>query len=298
MATTADTTQAANTRPSTPRRGGGGGRFTKRAATGYLITMATWALVFLFFFPVLWMIITSFKTEGQAASFPPQFFFTPTLERYGAVFERGMGLYLLNSFFVSVGSTVVVMLLAIPASYALSVRPIGRWQDGLFFFISTKFLPVAASIIPVFLLLRSVNLLDNLWSLGLLYLGVNLPLAVWMMRSFFAEVPRAVVEAAQIDGASHNRELWQVSLPIVAPGAAAAALICFIFAWNEYFLANLLTAVIARTTPPFLGSFVDGRGQFLAVLSAASTIAVLPVIIAGWMAQKRLVRGLAMGAVK
>jgi sorbitol/mannitol transport system permease protein len=273
-------------------------RFTRRKVIGYLITLLTWVLVFLFFFPVLWMIVTSFKTEGQAASFPPEFFFTPTFDRYSAVFDRGMGLYLLNSLFVAVLSTVVVMLLAIPAAYALSVRPIGRWQDGLFFFISTKFLPVAASIIPVFLLLRSVNLLDNLWSLGLLYLGINLPLAVWMMRSFFAEVPRAVVEAAQIDGASYGRELWRVALPIVAPGAAAAALICFIFAWNEYFLANLLTAVVARTTPPFLGSFVDGRGQFLAILSAASTIAVLPVIVAGWMAQKRLVRGLAMGAVK
>ncbi len=273
-------------------------RFTRRKLTGYLITLLTWTLVFLFFFPVLWMIVTSFKTEGQAASFPPEFIFTPTFDRYAAVFDRGMGVYLLNSLFVAVGSTIVVMLLAIPAAYALSVRPIGRWQDGLFFFISTKFLPIAASIIPVFLLLRSVNLLDNLWSLGLLYLGVNLPLAVWMMRSFFAEVPRAVVEAAQIDGASYNRELWRVSLPIVAPGAAAAALICFIFAWNEYFLANLLTAVVARTTPPFLGSFVDGRGQFLAILSAASTIAVIPVIVAGWMAQKRLVRGLAMGAVK
>lgn len=297
MSSTAQATHAHSARPATVHPGGTA-RFTRRKVNGYLITALTWVVVFLFFFPVLWMIVTSFKTEGQAAAFPPEFVFTPTLDRYAAVFDRDMGLYLLNSFAVAVGSTVVVMLLAIPAAYALSVRPIGRWQDGLFFFISTKFLPVAASIIPVFLLLRSANLLDNLWSLGLLYLGVNLPLAVWMMRSFFAEVPRAVVEAAQIDGASYNRELWAVSLPIVAPGAAAAALICFIFAWNEYFLANLLTAVVARTTPPFLGSFVDGRGQFLAVLSAASTIAVLPVIAAGWMAQKRLVRGLAMGAVK
>ena len=291
VASRPQTTQPARQERSTSR-------FTRRKVTGYLTTFVTWVLVFLFFFPVLWMVVTSFKTEGQAASIPPEFFFTPTLDRYAAVFERGMGLYLLNSLFVSVLSTVVVMLLAIPAAYALSVRPIGRWQDGLFFFISTKFLPVAASIIPVFLLLRSVNLLDNLWSLGLLYLGINLPLAVWMMRSFFAEVPRAVVEAAQIDGASYGRELWRVALPMVAPGAAAAALICFIFAWNEYFLANLLTAVVARTTPPFLGSFVDGRGQFLAILSAASTIAVVPVIVAGWLAQKRLVRGLAMGAVK
>ena len=262
------------------------------------MTALTWVLVFIFIFPVLWMIITSFKTEADAAAFPPSFFFDATLDRYAEVFRRGMGLYLLNSLFVSVGSTIVVMGLAIPAAYALSVRPIGKWQDALFFFISTKFMPVAASIIPVFLLLRSLGLLDNLWALGVLYLGINLPLAVWMMRSFFSEVPRAVVEAAQIDGAGYNRELWQVSLPIVAPGAAAAALICFIFAWNEYFLANLLTAVVARTTPPFLGSFVDGRGQFLAVLSAACTLAVLPVIVAGWLAQKRLVRGLAMGAVK
>ncbi len=297
MSTTLQSTQSQTTEPARQELRTTS-RFTRRKVIGYLITLLTWVLVFLFFFPVLWMIVTSFKTEGQAASFPPEFFFTPTFDRYAAVFDRGMGLYLLNSLFVAVLSTVVVMLLAIPAAYALSVRPIGRWQDGLFFFISTKFLPVAASIIPVFLLLRSVNLLDNLWSLGLLYLGINLPLAVWMMRSFFAEVPRAVVEAAQIDGASYGRELWRVALPIVAPGAAAAALICFIFAWNEYFLANLLTAVVARTTPPFLGSFVDGRGQFLAILSAASTIAVLPVIVAGWMAQKRLVRGLAMGAVK
>jgi sorbitol/mannitol transport system permease protein len=297
MSTTVETPRTQTTQPAVRERTGPN-PFTRRKVIGYLITLLTWVLVFLFFFPVLWMIITSFKTEGQAASFPPQFLFTPTLDRYAAVFDRGMGLYLLNSLFLAVGSTIVVMLLAIPAAYALSVRPIIRWQDGLFFFISTKFMPVAASIIPVFLLLRTFGLLDNLWALGVLYLGVNLPLAVWMMRSFFAEVPVAVVEAAQIDGASYSRELWRVSLPIVAPGAAAAALICFIFAWNEYFLANLLTAVVARTTPPFLGSFVDGRGQFLAILSAASTIAVLPVIVAGWLAQKRLVRGLAMGAVK
>jgi len=297
MSTTTETrvqptvAQAASTRS-------GSSMWTRRRVTGYLVTLLTWAIVFLFFFPILWMILTSFKSEGAAASFPPQIISDPTLDRYAEVFRRGMGLYLANSAALAILSTVAVMALAIPAAYALSVRPIGKWQDALFFFISTKFMPVAASIIPVFLLLRALNLLDNLWALGVLYIGINLPLAVWMMRSFFDEVPIAVVEAAQIDGAGYNRELWRVSLPIVAPGAAAAALICFIFAWNEYFLANLLTAVVARTTPPFLGSFVDGRGQFLAVLSAASTIAVLPVIIAGWLAQKRLVRGLAMGAVK
>jgi len=295
-ATTA--TRAAPTAGQATSIRGGSSMWTRRKVIGYLVTLLTWVLVFLFFFPILWMILTSFKSEGAAASFPPQIISDPTVDRYAEVFRRGMGLYLANSAAVSILSTIAVMGLAIPAAYALSVRRIGKWQDALFFFISTKFMPVAASIIPVFLLLRALGLLDNLWALGVLYIGINLPLAVWMMRSFFDEVPIAVVEAAQIDGAGYNRELWQVSLPIVAPGAAAAALICFIFAWNEYFLSNLLTAVVARTTPPFLGSFVDGRGQFLAVLSAASTIAVLPVIVAGWLAQKRLVRGLAMGAVK
>ena len=162
----------------------------------------TWILVLAFFFPVLWMILTSFKSEGAAASFPPQIISDFTLDRYVEVFRRGMGLYLANSAMVAVFSTLAVMALAIPAAYSLSVRPIGKWQDALFFFISTRFMPVAASIIPVFLLLRVLGLLDNLWSLGVLYIGINLPLAVWMMRSFFAEVPRAVVEAAQIDGAT------------------------------------------------------------------------------------------------
>lgn len=269
-----------------------------RKLVGSGITALTWVLVLMFFFPVGWMIFTSFKTEAAAASSTPTIFTPLTFDRYHEVFRRGMGLYLLNSAAVSILSTVVVMLFAIPAAYALSVRRVRKWTDALFFFISTRFMPLAASIIPVFLLLQVLGLLDNLTVLGILYVGFNLPLAIWMMRSFFAEVPRAVVEAAQIDGAGYMRELWRVALPIVAPGAAAAALICFIFAWNEYFLALLLTAVAAKTTPPFLGSFVDGRGQFLAVLSAASTIAVIPVIAAGWIAQKRLVRGLAMGAVK
>ncbi|WP_233205813.1 carbohydrate ABC transporter permease [Cryobacterium sp. Y82] len=168
----------------------------------------------------------------------------------------------------------------------------------LFFFISTRFLPAAASILPVFFILKALGALDNITAIGLLYAAMNLPIAVWMMRSFCNEVPREIVAAAQIDRANPRTELIRVVLPILLPGIAAVALICFIFAWNEYFLATLLTTSIARTTPPFLASFVDDRGQFLAVLSAASTIAVLPVIIAGWVAQKQLVRGLATGAVK
>lgn len=265
---------------------------------GSIITAATWVLVLLFFFPIGWMVFTSLKSEGDAASIPPKLLVDLNFDQYAIVFDRGMGSYLLNSLSASLGSTLIVLLLAIPCAYGLSIRPIKKVQDVLFFFISTRFLPAAASILPVFFILKSLGALDNITALSLLYTAINLPIAVWMMRSFFNEVPMEIVEAAQIDGANLRTELTKVVLPILMPGIAAVALICFIFAWNEYFLATLLTTFTARTTPPFLASFVDGRGQFLAVLSAASTVAVLPVVIAGWVAQKQLVRGLAMGAVK
>ncbi|MFC4224681.1 carbohydrate ABC transporter permease [Lysinibacter cavernae] len=268
-----------------------------RAGSAALTTI-TWVITLGFFFPVAWMVFTSFKTEKAAATFPPTFVTELTLDNFTKVLDRGFGDYLLNSLMASLGSTLIVLVLAIPAAYALSIRPIFKATDALFFFISTRFMPIAAAIIPIYLLLQTMGLLDNISALSVLYVGMNLPLAVWMMRSFFSEVPLEIVEAAQIDGAKFFTELFRVVMPLVAPGIAAAGLICFIFSWNEYFLANLLTSTYARTTPPFLGSFVDGRGQFLAVLSAAATLAVLPVVIAGWAAQKRLVRGLAMGAIK
>ncbi|MET0693085.1 MAG: carbohydrate ABC transporter permease, partial [Propionibacteriaceae bacterium] len=177
MSATVDTRTAPTVAPAASTRSGSS-KWTRRKVLGYLVTLVTWVIVFLFFFPILWMILTSFKSEGAAASFPPQIISDPTLDRYVEVFRRGMGLYLANSAAVAILSTIAVMALAIPAAYALSVRPIGKWQDALFFFISTKFMPVAASIIPVFLLLRTLNLLDNLWALGVLYIGINLPLAV------------------------------------------------------------------------------------------------------------------------
>jgi len=270
----------------------------RRRVTSAVITLVTWVIVLAFFFPVAWMVFTAFKSESAAATTTPTFLTELSFDRFAEVLDRGFAAYLTNSLTASVMSTLIVLLLAIPAAYGLSVRPLIKSTDALFFFISTRFMPVAAAIIPIYLLLQGLGALDNISALSLLYVGMNLPLAVWMMRSFFAEVPGEIIEAAQIDGANFWTELVRVVLPIVAPGIAAAALICFIFAWNEYFLANLLTSTVARTTPPFLGSFVDGRGQFLAVLSAAATLAVLPVVIAGWLAQKRLVRGLAMGAIK
>ncbi|OZD38984.1 sugar ABC transporter permease [Rhodococcus sp. 06-1477-1B] len=269
-----------------------------RTIRGRLLTAATWLIALVFFFPIAWMVFTSFKSENAAASIPPTFITPLSFDNYVAVFDRGMGSYLINSLTASVSSTLFVLLLAIPCAYGLSIRPIKRVSDVLAFFISTRFLPAAASIIPIYFILRQLGALDNITAIGFLYVAINLPIAVWMMRSFFNEVPYEIIEAAQIDGANQRREMLQVVLPIVLPGVAAVALICFIFSWNEYFLASLLTTDTARTAPPFLASFVDGRGQFLAVLSAAATVAVLPVVAAGWVAQKQLVRGLAMGAVK
>ncbi len=274
-----------------------GGR-TRKRVVGSILTIVTWIVTLAFFFPIAWMVFTAFKPERAASTNPPTFLTEFTLDNFTRVFNTGFTNFLINSLSASVMSTIIVMLLAFPAAYGLSVRPIVRSTDALFFFISTKFLPLAAASIPLYLLLQNLGLLDNVSALTILYLGMNLPLAVWMMRSFLMEVPREIIEAAQVDGAKFSTEMFRIVLPLVAPGMAAAALICFIFAWNEYFLANLLTSTVARTAPPALGSFVDGRGQFLAVLSAAATIAVLPVIIAGWVAQKRLVRGLAMGAIK
>jgi sorbitol/mannitol transport system permease protein len=262
------------------------------------LTALTWVIVFLVIFPVLFMVSTAFKTETAAASFPPQWIAPITFENFENVFDRGFNLFILNSLIASIGSTILVMMLAVPAAYALTIRPIIKWRDALFFLISTRFMPFAAVIIPLYLLISSLKLLDNVWILMILYVGVNLPIAVWMMRAFLEEVPREIIEASQLDGAGVFKEMTRVVMPIVGPGMAAAALIVFIFAWNEYFLAFNLTANSARTLPPFLGSFVDARGQFLAALSAAGTMAVTPVVIAGWVAQKRLVQGLSLGALK
>ena len=265
---------------------------------GSLVTVLTWALVLIFFFPVFWMFLNGFKPESAASSTTPRLFFSPTLDGFRAAFDRGMQGYLINSLTASVTATVIAVLLAIPAAYALSIRRVKNVEGALTFFISTRFMPLAAVVLPLFMIFKELGLLDNIYVLAIVYAGVNLPVTVWMMRSFFLEVPFEIVEAARVDGAGLYREIVRIVLPLVLPGVAAAALICFIFSWNEYFLATLLTSSSARTTPPFLGSFVDGRGQFLAVLSAAATIAAMPVIIAGWVAQKQLVRGLSMGAIK
>lgn len=263
-----------------------------------LLAVLTWVVGLLFFAPVAWMVLTAFKQESDAHTRTPKLLFSPTLDQFRAVFARGIGPYLVNSLVATVVSCLLVLLLAVPAAYALSIRPVRGTRDALFFFISTKMLPVVAAIVPIFVAARQLHLLDNVWALVVLYTAMNLPIAVWMMRSFFLEVPAEVLEASKVDGASLRAEVTRVLLPMVAPGIAATGLICAIFAWNEFFFAVNLTAITAPTVPVFLVGFITSEGLYWASLSAATTLAVLPVVVVGWVAQRQLVRGLSMGALK
>jgi sorbitol/mannitol transport system permease protein len=256
----------------------------------------------LFVFPVFFMVLTSLHSEVNASTNPPSFFAPLTLDGYREFFGASSGASpwppLINSATASIISTILVILLAIPAAYALSVKPIKKWTDAMFFFLSTKMLPAVAGLLPLYIIARYLGLLDNINYLLILYTAMNLPIAVWMMRSFLADIPVELFEAAAIDGAGLVRTLRSIIVPIISPGIAATALICFIFAWNELLLANTLTSVIAGTAPVFLTSFVTSQGLFLAKVCAAATIVSLPVIIAGFAAQDKLVQGLSLGAVK
>lgn len=274
----------------------------ERAWVSWLTGIGAWVVGLLFFFPVAWMVLSSFKTEQEAAT-SPKITFTPTLDRYREVTKTTRGLLSFsqafsNSAFIVIISTLIVLLLAIPAAYALAIRPVPKWRDVLFFFISTKFLPVVASILPLWILAKQFGLLNTRLVLIILYTGMNLPLAVWMLRSFFSEIPKELIEAAEIDGARLSGQLRSIILPMAAPGIAATALLCIIFAWNEYFFAVQLNPVFGATVPIWVTTNISTRGNFLAKLSAASVLASIPVVLAGWIAQKRMIRGLAMGAIK
>ena len=282
-ASTVDTTAVPRRRP--------------RAGTFWLGLLA-WIIGILFIVPVLWMVLTSFHSEEDAATNPPSIAAPLTLDGYREFFSSGPWPALANSLTASLLSTALVLVLAIPAAYALSIRPVRKWTDVLFFFLSTKMLPVVAGLLPLYLFAQSVGLLDNIWLLIIFYTAMNLPIAVWMMRSFLAEVPVEILEAAAVDGAGLIRTLRQVVGPVVLPGIAATSLICFIFSWNELLFARVLTATRAQTAPVFLTGFVTSQGLFLAKVCAASIVVSLPVLIAGFAAQDKLVQGLSMGAVK
>ncbi|MCE7081840.1 carbohydrate ABC transporter permease [Streptomyces sp. ST2-7A] len=276
-------------------RPGGRGR-------GALLSVLAWVCGLVFVLPVVWMALISFRSEPDAATNPPMLLAPFTLDGYREFFGLDGGASpwppLINSAMASTFSTLLVLVLALPAAYALSIKPVKRWKDVMFFFLSTKMLPLVAGLLPIYLIARGIGMLDNIWLLVILFTAMNLPIAVWMMQSFLSEVPRSLIEAAQIDGARLPMVLLRVVAPIAAPGIAATALICFIFSWNEMLFARVLTGVTAETAPVFLTGFVTSQGLFLAQVSAASIVISLPVLAAGYAAQDKLVQGLSLGAVK
>jgi len=272
----------------------------KKERGGAWLSLLAWIIGIMFALPVVWMVLTSFHSEADAATNPPAVFAPITLEGYREFFGGGASPWppLLNSLTASIVSTAIVLLLSFPAAYALSIKPVKKWTDVLFFFLSTKMLPVVAGLLPLYLFAQNTGLLDNIWLLILFYTSMNLPIAVWMMRSFLSEVPVEMLEAASMDGANLTKTLRSVIAPVVMPGIAATALICFIFSWNELLFARVLTATVAETAPVFLTSFVTSQGLFLAQLCAAAFVVSLPVLVAGFAAQDKLVQGLSLGSVK
>ncbi len=280
----------------------GEARQPRKPRSGALLGLAAWLIGFLFVVPVLWMVLTSFHSEEDAATNPPSVFAPLTFESYANFFGAATGASpwppLINSMSASLISTLLVLVLSIPAAYALSIRPVRKWTDVMFFFLSTKMLPVVAGLLPIYLIAQFAGMLDNVYTLVIIYTSMNLPIAVWMMRSFLAEVPVEMLEAASLDGAGLIRTLRSVVVPVVLPGIAATSLICFIFSWNELLFARVLTATVAQTAPVYLTGFVTSQGLFLAKVCAAAVAVSLPVIVAGFAAQDKLVQGLSMGAVK
>ena len=275
---------------------------SRRRMSSLIVGVAAWIIGLIFVTPVLYMLLTSLHSEPDAATNPPSFFAPLTVEGYANFFGAGTGTSpwpsLINSATASILSTILVLVLSIPAAYALSIRPVRKWTDVMFFFLSTKMLPVVAGLLPIYLIAQFAGMLDNVYSLVIIYTSMNLPIAVWMMRSFLAEVPVEMLEAASLDGAGLIRTLRSVVVPVVLPGIAATSLICFIFSWNELLFARVLTATVAQTAPVFLTSFVTSQGLFLAKVCAAAVVVSLPVLIAGFAAQDKLVQGLSLGAVK
>jgi sorbitol/mannitol transport system permease protein len=264
-----------------------------------IITAVGWLAAGLMFFPIFWMVLTSFKTEVEAVSTPPTLFFEPTLENYVAVRERADYIHFaINSIVISVGATLLATLIAVPAAYAMAFFPGKRTKDLLLWMLSTKMMPAVGVLIPIYLLFRDLGIIDTRLGLTIVYTLMNLPIVVWMLYTFFKEVPKDILEAGRMDGAKPKQEVWMLLMPLSVPGIASTALLSIILCWNEAFWSLNLTVSNAAPLTTFIASFSAPEGLFWAKLSAASTIAIAPILVFGWMSQRQLVRGLTFGAVK
>ena len=265
-----------------------------------IFSALAWAIAFVIFFPVLWTILTSFKTEGQAIELPPRFiFFDWTLENYAVVQERSNYLkFAINSIVLSLGSTLAALVIAVPAAWAMAFAPGKRTKDLLMWMLSTKMMPPVGALLPLYLIFRDLGLLDTRGGIIAVLMLMNLPIVVWMLYTYFKEIPSEILEAARMDGAPAIKELLYVLAPMAVPGIASTLLLNIILAWNEAFWTLSLTTKDAAPLTQFIASYSSPEGLFWAKLSAASTMAIAPILVLGWFAQKQLVRGLTFGAVK
>ena len=265
-----------------------------------LNTLVAWSIGFVIFFPILWTILTSLKTEAQAINDPPLFlFFDWTLENYAIVQERSNYMrFLWNSIFLACGSTLLGIIAAVPAAWSMAFVPSRRTKDILMWMLSTKMLPAVGVLYPIYIGFVKIGLLDNRFGLMIVLMLINLPIIIWMLYTYFKEIPGEILEAARMDGASLGNEILYVLTPMAIPGIASTVLLNIILAWNEAFWTLNLTAAKAAPLTAFIASYSSPEGLFFAKLSAASTMAIAPILILGWFSQKQLVRGLTFGAVK
>ena len=264
------------------------------------MTVLAWFVGLVIFFPILWTFLTSFKTELQAISTPAVFVgFEWTLENYRTIQTQSNYLhYMMNSIYLSLGSTALGLIVAVPAAWAMAFSPTKRTKDILMWMLSTKMMPAVGVLIPIYLIFRDLRLLDTVHGLTIIMTLINLPIIIWMLYTYFKEIPVDILEAARMDGAELWNEIVHVLVPMAIPGIASTLLLNVILAWNEAFWTITLTSGRAGTLTAFISSFSSPQGLFLAKLSAASLLAIAPILLLGWFSQKQLVRGLTFGAVK
>lgn len=264
-----------------------------------LRTLIAWLLTLLLFFPLGWLILTAFKTELQAISVPPLLWFTPTLDNFREVEERSdYLLYAKNSLITSVVSTVVGLLIAAPAAYSMAFFKGRHTKNILMWMLSTKMMPAVGALVPIYVLAQQAGLLDTRTGLIIIFMLSNLPIMVWMLYSHFKDIPHEILEAARMDGANLWQEFYRVTLPLALGGLASTGLLCLVLSWNEAFWSLNLSSAKAGTLATLIASYSSPEGLFWAKLSAASLMAISPIVVFGWFSQKQLVQGLTFGAVK
>jgi sorbitol/mannitol transport system permease protein len=270
-----------------------------RRLQSVLVGTLAWAIAALIFFPIFWMVLTSMKTEIDAFATPPQFIFTPTLENYLHINERSdYFAFAWNSVLISISATLMCMALAVPAAYSMAFFETKRTKGTLLWMLSTKMLPPVGVLVPIYLLAKQFGLLDSRLALIIIYTLINLPIVVWMVYTYFKDIPVDILEAARLDGATTWQEIVRVLLPIARGGLASTMLLSLILCWNEAFWSLNLTSSAAAPLTALVASYSSPEGLFWAKLSAVSTLACAPILIFGWISQKQLVRGLSFGAVK